>query len=369
MKKQYPYIIFFTHTNKLSGGERSMLEIIKGIKKEIKISVILPGEGQLKDEIKKEGINVFSINEYSFFKIKRDKILNIIFYLRELICAIRELKGIISKEKPDILWTNSQKAHILSIFLKIFFNLRLVWHFRDILEGKNRFLVNLFSVFPDKIIAISNEVKKQFFIKRKISIVYNGLSIPDNLTKKIKGGKTKIGYIGQIAEWKGQMNFLKVMKEVKNAKGYIIGDVLFGEEEYLKMLKEYIKDNKLEEKVSFLGFKKDNLNYISSMDIIVHLPVKPEPFGRVLMEAMGLGVPIVTHDIGAIREVLKGTGIIVNFGEIEKVVEWIGILSNDKKKRLKIGYEEKNAFLKNYRAELYIENIKKIIKEILRLKI
>lgn len=344
-----------------------MFELIMGLKDNFRLSVILPGSGELKEEMEKSGIKVITIKDYSFFKIKRDRIRNIIHFIPDLIKSILEIKRVLKEEKPDILWTNSQKAHIIGVFSKTLSNVKLVWHFRDIHKGVNRVIINVFSIFTDRIISISNEVKKQFFIKSKITVIYNGLRIPKHITKKIKEQCIKIGYIGQIAEWKGQINFLKVMERINNAKGYIIGDVLFGEEKYLEEIKRYIFEKQLQDKIILTGFKKDILNYICSMDMIVHLPMKPEPFGRVLMESMGLGIPVIAHDTGAIKEILSGKGLLTRYCDFDKIVEWIELLSNDKKLRLDIGNEEKKVFLEKYSAEIYVNNVKKEILEILKL--
>jgi len=367
MRRFCPYIIFFTQTNKISGGERSMLEILSNLKDEMRISVILPEGGELEELIRENGINVIRIKDYRFFKIKRENIHNIIFSIGEFFESIIKIRDLIKKKKVDILWTNSQKAHIIGVFVKLLTGVRLVWHFRDILEGKNCFIINIFSLFPDRIIAISNAVRRQFLLKRKIYVIYNGMRINEKIVKKIKGRFFKIGYVGQIARWKGQMNFLKIMKEIEGAKGFIIGDVLFDERDYYEELMEFVNKEGLKDKVFFLGFKKDILNYIYSMDILVHLPLKPEPFGRVIMEAMALGIPVISHRIGAIEEIMGNSGIIVEYNDLEEVKKWINEIMFDKRKREEIGKRERMIFTERYASEKYIKNIKKVIREILKL--
>jgi glycosyltransferase involved in cell wall biosynthesis len=56
--------------------------------------------------------------------------------------------------------------------------------------------------------------------------------------------------------------------------------------------------------VIFSGWLENTAPYMTAADIIVHTPEKPEPFGRVLIEAMALGRTVVAIKNGGIPEII-----------------------------------------------------------------
>lgn len=56
-------------------------------------------------------------------------------------------------------------------------------------------------------------------------------------------------------------------------------------------------------RVHWLGTRGDVSRVLNEIDLLVH-PAKQEPLGRVLLEAMAAGVPVVATDVGGTREIL-----------------------------------------------------------------
>ena len=79
---------------------------------------------------------------------------------------------------------------------------------------------------------------------------------------------------------------------------------------YKNYLLDLYQQLQLVNSVRFLGFKDDIETYINELDILV-LPSENEPFGRILIEAMSLGVPVIAADSGAVTEIIvhNETGI------------------------------------------------------------
>jgi glycosyltransferase involved in cell wall biosynthesis len=117
-------------------------------------------------------------------------------------------------------------------------------------------------------------------------------------------GKTVIGTISKLIEWKGYSSIIEaakiIIKENTNIKFLFIGT---GPQE--NELRELIRKNNLNEYITLTGWI--NPSYIPSMldifDIGIHAAFM-EPFGFVLVEAMAKGVPLVTTKTGAAAEVL-----------------------------------------------------------------
>jgi glycosyltransferase involved in cell wall biosynthesis len=86
----------------------------------------------------------------------------------------------------------------------------------------------------------------------------------------------------------------------------IVGDSLFGEQDYGQHLKEMAERPSLRGRVHFLGHRSDVPTLMRAVDLVIHPSVDPEPFGRTLVEAMLAKVPLIASDAGAASDILEG---------------------------------------------------------------
>ena len=108
---------------------------------------------------------------------------------------------------------------------------------------------------------------------------------------------------------------LEALKHLPGVKALIVGDALFsGEKAYGERLKEYCREHGLEDRVSFLGFREDIPALMHLSDVIVHASVNPEPFGRVIVEGMLAGKPVIATRCGGPMEIIDDlqTGVLVS---------------------------------------------------------
>lgn len=338
-------ILFFDHTSILSGGERSLLDILTHLDQHrFKSILVIPQKGPLYAKARKVGAEVIilPICERLLKKRREEVSFFSIFDMIEFLKASFRLKCIVKTEHPHVIHTNSQKAHLLSIIPSLITNTPLVWQFRDIL--KQRFLKKVVCgagiIFTRRIIAISDAVKSQFkmfnSVPDKVVRIYNGVELPRSGFNRCRKRNIHIGQIGQIARWKGQKYFIeaaRLLKKNENLLFYIIGDVLFWDEEYKNELLNSVKKYNLEKRVIFTGQMDDIGKLIEKLDIVVHPSVEPEPFGRVLIEAMSRGKPVIVSRIGAVPEIVTDgkTGLLVPPGNSVAIKEAIENLIRDKR--------------------------------------
>ncbi|MDD2889793.1 MAG: glycosyltransferase family 4 protein [bacterium] len=327
-------VLFFDHSAQFGGAERSLLDIISGLKKTD--NTFVTSNETILARFKKRGIRciLFPMPPRIVNK-KRNTGINLggIYIIIKLILRFINL---LRKENPDVVYTNSQKAHLIGGISARILQIPVCVHFRDIF---NR---NLFSkiwtvgiyLIANKLIVISNAVAKQFPASGKIKIIYNGIDIKLNSEKRKKQNSCfVVGYAGQIARWKGIEYFIQsagiIMQKKKiNIKFVVVGGPIFGDEEYLKELKDLTQKLKLEDSIQFKGVVENAINEISEFDVLVHPSVLPEPFGRVLIEAGALGKPVISTNIGAVPEiVIDGeTGILVPVKNASAIAEGIAKL-------------------------------------------
>ena len=108
---------------------------------------------------------------------------------------------------------------------------------------------------------------------------------------------------------------------------------------YLKDIKKEIGDNGLDENIILTGYRSDIANLINAIDVLIHSSIKPEPFGRVIIEGMCLEKPVIATDIGGPREIIKNgvSGILVPPGDAVVLSSKIAYLLNNPEISREIG--------------------------------
>jgi glycosyltransferase involved in cell wall biosynthesis len=103
-------------------------------------------------------------------------------------------------------------------------------------------------------------------------------------------------------------------------------------------IKVFAAERGLSDRVVFTGARHDVPNLLKSFDVLVH-PSHKEAFGRVIMEGMALGVPVVATRCGGPSEIIEDgiNGILVPIADDAKMAESVRMLLNDEVKRKLIG--------------------------------
>ncbi len=124
-----------------------------------------------------------------------------------------------------------------------------------------------------------------------------------------------LGVVAQLSPWKGQDTAIEALRllsaEDIDAHLLLIGSAKFvaratrfDNEAYVARLHRLIADAGLEDRVSWLGEREDVPELVRALDVLL-LPSWEEPFGRALIEAMALGVPVVSTNVGGPPEIVE----------------------------------------------------------------
>ena len=198
----------------------------------------------------------------------------------------------------------------------------------------------------EKVIVVSEMIReyvlKNYKVDRKKLILnYRGVSdkifaynykAPQNWLKKWHKdfpqtrNKIILTLPGRITRWKGQDDFIIVMKGIikkyPNVHGLIVGDA--GKNlKFTKELKALVTEHGLNQNISFVGNRKDIKEIMSISKIVFSLSKEPEAFGRISLESLSLGIPVIAYSHGGVKEQLiklLPTGLI-EVGKINDVVD------------------------------------------------
>lgn len=194
-------------------------------------------------------------------------------------------------------------------------------------------------------------------------IINNGVEIPIPEYYRVCTDYTlHILFIGSITKEKGFFDCLKALNECKKVnikfKFFIIGDYVSTEEK--KLFIDYIKKNNLENNLHFCGIKtnKEKWDIISKCQVFL-LPSYLEGVPLTILEAMSLGLTIITTPVGGIKDtVTEGeNGFIVNTGDFLKIKEIIIELFNNPEILGKFRNKNILKFKKEFELSIFIKNM------------
>ena len=223
-------------------------------------------------------------------------------------------------------------------------------------------------------IAISEAVMNHWInkgIRRdKIIQIYNGVRENDTIKSNYpkKGDVIRLVMMGSLNETKGQHYVIKAIallpeEDRKRIQVDIVGD---GVTAYTKILEKLIKINHLSEQVRLLGYKKDFYRYLSKYDCGI-MCSRSEGFGRVTVEYMMAGLPVIVSDTGANPEIVNHgvNGLLHKYGDVIDLAEKISYLLNNENEIERIGRNAYRTAVEKYTAHINASEIYKEYQKLL----
>lgn len=114
---------------------------------------------------------------------------------------------------------------------------------------------------------------------------------------------------GRMTRLKGHEDFIELMKRLTQSGLPVWGLVVGGEDRRRKAYAEEIKQRAWQaglDNLIFTGHRSDLREIFAVSNVVLSLSTQPESFGRTVLEALSLGVPVVGYDHGGVGEILNG---------------------------------------------------------------
>ncbi len=113
---------------------------------------------------------------------------------------------------------------------------------------------------------------------------------------------------GRLTRLKGHEDFLDLLVRLQDAGHAVHGLIVGGTEgrraRYAAALARAARARGLDGAVTFLGHRADVREIYAVSDLVLSLSRRPESFGRTVLEALSLGVPVAGYDHGGVGEIL-----------------------------------------------------------------
>lgn len=211
----------------------------------------------------------------------------------------------------------------------------IVLHLFALFQKLNAALLKKSTECFDSFIARSNElraihIERSALHQEQCEVVYP--SLLERSFRSVSGrpiearsanGTRNVLYVGRLAWQKGILVLSEAMKIVWKA----FPDtqlIVVGTGPLTDYFQTLIESSEME-KVSLVGFvaMEEVWRYYEIADVVVVPSVWREPFGRVALEAMSLGKPVVASNIGGLKEVVGDCGILVQPDNAEELSQGI----------------------------------------------
>lgn len=315
-------ILFLDQSGKLGGAELSLKDVAKFYQDNCLVGLFADGPFRQLLEQQQIPVQVLATQPLSVHKDSSlIQSLGSIGALVPLIAKVAKLAA-----EYDLIYTNTQKAFVVGAIASFLTRRPLVHHLRDILSADHfsqtnrRLVVMLANRFASLVIANSKATQAAFVETGGqpdlIEVVYNGFEPERYQTSKADAAQIKqqlrlngqfvVGHFSRLSPWKGQHILLQALVRCpENVIAVFVGDAIFGEDEYVQQLHQQVEDLGLEQRVRFLGFRSDIGPLMAACDMIAHTSTAPEPFGRVIIEAMLCGKPVVAAQAGGAVELVE----------------------------------------------------------------
>lgn len=379
-------IVFVSHTSELNGAELMLLELGAQLDKEkfLKILVV-PQEGPLFREACQAGFETQIIPQKWWLTSGRKKWRQPLNWLWNLK-GVLSLAGLINKRSVQVVVSNTSATFLGALAARItkkphFWIIHeLLLHPQPVVEFflGNRLLIKIIGRLSSRVIVNSGITGEAFPASIPVVTILNGLNwsrlnretkrlyLPEflNFLEKIVQRKEKekkeifteilqkrqeiqarsrsqwqlnpqnqyLGVVGKLRKEKGQDLAIHALAQLKEEfprlRLLLIGPP--AEKSFLSFLKKLIKELRLEERVVFLDYVAELYSLLPSLDILL-VPSRQESFGRVIIEAMAVGVPVVAFRQGGVEEIIRDAhnGCLAEDFSPEILAEKVKILLHD----------------------------------------
>jgi glycosyltransferase involved in cell wall biosynthesis len=387
-------IAFINPTSEIGGAERSLLLLLDGLDRDRYAPVVFcPGRGRLGAALDAIGVPTTVAALGRSARLSRfggragmgdhlSAAFGVGAAVTHLIPPLREVR-------PDLIHTNGLKAHLVGGLCGRLLRRPVIWHVRDLVaEGRALSLFRAASDWlPRRIIAISQPVAAQFAGRRaaaRTRTVHNAVDLarfrPSRPAAAVRAELgiaphiVLLAMVAHFAPWKGHHLFLEIVarlvREGLPVAGLVVGGPIYqswDSQGYEAEVRAACRERGLDKKVTFTGFQECVADFIDAADILVHPPTRPEPFGRVIIEAMALGKPVVAPAAGGILEIVEPgrTGLLVPPGDRDAFVTAVRSLLDDTPRRIAIGERGKEQVAQSFTPAAHVRQVERVYLEIL----
>jgi len=370
-------VAFISHSSGLGGAERSLLDLVIGIQSYgVQPTVILPRRGPLLTELENNNIN-YVVHLYHNWIGRNYKIVKGLcrFMINQAL-----VPGLIKKVREgdfDLVYSNSLATPVGALVARSI-GVKHVWHARELVEGMDLDFdygtsrsAHFIATNSCHMIYNSCAVEKKF--KPLLegvpgTVIYNGWLVGKpssivNISSLLPEKPIKLCIVGSLHRGKGQHQAIKALSILRRSFPKITLDIVGeGNMPYVRELEKLCSALGVSTSVVWFGFVHDVVSVFRRSDIAL-VCSRNEGFGRVVVEAMAEGCPVVGSRSGGIPEIIEHgvNGLMYDYGDTEDLVRQVSALINEKDLYSTIAREGIADAYRHFSRQRYAEQVYQVL--------
>lgn len=322
-------ILCVNHTGAVSGAEHSLLDLLSGLQGCVNVRLACPPIGPLASAAGALAVPVDGIPavDGSLKLHPRETPLAV---SRLSVAAVRTALHA-RRMGAHVIHANSIRAGLLSVSASRMSGVPCVVHLRDRLPRSTLADTSLRLIATGADVVAANSQYTADGLRAvtrhgRLEVVYNPVDLarfdPSIVRRTAMRAQLGVGsdsfvmaVVGQISPWKGQLEAVKIVAQLRrrhhDAHLLIVGEPKFvsaatryDNRAYNDELERTIRAHGAEKYIQLLGERHDVPAIMGSLDVLL-VPSWEEPFGRVVVEAMALGIAVVATNVGGPSEIIR----------------------------------------------------------------
>ena len=357
-------VVYLDHVGQLSGGEIALLRLLPHLE-EVDPHVILAEDGPFADRLVQSGISTEVLPMHAGARdLRKDSVTARALrfgVLAHTAVHVLRLAVHLRRLSPDLVHANSLKSGLYGSLAARLAGVPMVWHVRDCItedylpRSAVRLVRFMTRHLASAVVANSHATAATIDPRVKPVVVYSVVSHAPRVApirRVAAAAEITVGMIGRLAPWKGQDLFVRAFADAFPSgaqRCVLVGSAMFGEEDYVASLHQLAADLGVADRVEFRGFRSDVEHELSRFDMLVHASIIPEPFGQVVLEGLGAGVPVIAAAAGGPAEILRHeiNGLLYPMGDQRALSRNLRRLADDPDERLRLaesGYKTASGY-------------------------
>lgn len=288
----------------IGGGEHSFLDLLSHLPSRWEILAAMPHVNDLGIKLRAKGISSVALPLPSLKP----------WYAKEMIKALMAFKKTIRRHRPNLIYANGPRALFYGGMVGRIVGLPVIWHCR--IADPDPCLDWLLTRISNRIITNSMATARRFGpdLKDKVEVVYNGIDL-DWLNDETPGKPPLIRpewkvvlMVARISKGKRHdlalRAFEKTAEMTQDCHLVCVGAKDHNEPGWWDELQGATSKSPFLDRIHLIGKVDDVRPWYRAASVLL-FPSENEAFGRVLVEAMGSGIPVVATRSGGVPEIIR----------------------------------------------------------------
>lgn len=349
-------VLWLSHSASIYGAERVMIEGVRSLEANgVGVIVVLPERSSVAQPwldldipLVRAFVPSWMLAAADFsFKERLNRALSI-------LKASWVLSKIIRRHDPDLVITNTIVTPVAALAARLA-GRKHVWYLHEFGDhiGDQKFLtrkaiiVRMINLLSSKVIVNSKAMMRHFahsFSEEKMRLLYCAVAAPafserDNGTESLK-----VVIVGGVSRFKGQDDAIRAVSVLAD-QGINVDLTIVGSthDEFGRRLRSLPKDLGIASQVEFAGQSNDPFPYYLSADVAL-MCSKGEAFGRVTVEAMKMGVPVIGANCGGTSELINDgiNGFLYKPGDVSDLADKMKHAYHNRDLLVRMGHHARN---------------------------